>query len=124
MKALSIQQPWSWLIVNGYKDIENRDWYTKGRGKVLIHAGKKIDKDAIWWIKQEFPHIPLPETFETGGIVGIAKITNCVTESESPWFFGKYGFVISEASPLPFQPCKGKLGFFEPELQNQTGEIT
>lgn len=25
MKCLSIQQPWAWLIVNGFKDIENRD---------------------------------------------------------------------------------------------------
>ena len=26
MKALSIRQPWAWLIVNGYKDVENRTW--------------------------------------------------------------------------------------------------
>ncbi|WP_245839042.1 ASCH domain-containing protein [Yersinia kristensenii] len=38
MKALSIRQPWAWLIVNGYKDIENRTWNTKCRGPVLIHA--------------------------------------------------------------------------------------
>jgi hypothetical protein len=25
-KAISICQPWAWLIVNGYKDIENRIW--------------------------------------------------------------------------------------------------
>jgi hypothetical protein len=40
MKALSIRQPWAWLIVNGYKDIENRSWATKFRGPVLIHAAK------------------------------------------------------------------------------------
>lgn len=112
MKALSIQQPWAWLIVNGYKDIENRDWETRGRGRVYIHAGKKIDKDAIWWIKQEFPHIPLPETFDAGGIVGEARIVDCVTKSDSPWFFGKFGFVIKDAIPVPFRPYKGQLGFF------------
>lgn len=26
MKALSIKQPWAWLICAGYKDIENRNW--------------------------------------------------------------------------------------------------
>ena len=31
--ALSIRQPWAWLIVNGYKDIENRDWKTHYRGR-------------------------------------------------------------------------------------------
>ncbi|WP_229215634.1 ASCH domain-containing protein [Duganella sp. CY15W] len=40
MKALSIRQPWAWLIVNGYKDIENRSWSTNVRGKVLVHASK------------------------------------------------------------------------------------
>ena len=24
LKAISIRQPWAWLIVNGYKDVENR----------------------------------------------------------------------------------------------------
>ena len=113
MKALSIQQPWAWLIVNGYKDIENRDWPTKGRGRVYIHAGKKIDKDAISWIKQEFPDIPLPESFDAGGIVGQARIVDCVTASDSRWFFGRFGFVIRDAQPLPFRPYKGQLGFFE-----------
>ena len=26
MKALSIRQPWAWLILHAGKDIENRDW--------------------------------------------------------------------------------------------------
>jgi hypothetical protein len=38
--ALSIRQPWAWLIVNGFKDLENRSWSTAFRGPVWIHAGK------------------------------------------------------------------------------------
>ena len=40
--ALSIRQPWAWLIVNGYKDIENRDWPTKFRGRMLVHAPRRV----------------------------------------------------------------------------------
>lgn len=40
MKALSIRQPWAWLIVHGGKDIENRSWHTKFRGRFLVHAAK------------------------------------------------------------------------------------
>lgn len=40
MLALSIRQPWAWLIINGGKDIENRDWPTKFRSRILVHAGK------------------------------------------------------------------------------------
>ena len=39
MKVLSVRQPWAWLIVNGHKDIENREWETNLRGRVWIHTG-------------------------------------------------------------------------------------
>lgn len=115
LPVLSIRQPWAWLIANGHKDIENRSWPTKFRGKFLIHAGKKFDEDfepADERVLGEEMGIILPNKFDFGGIVGMAEITDCVKESNSPWFFGEYGFVIKNAEPLPFYPCKGQLGFF------------
>jgi hypothetical protein len=47
MKALSIKQPWAWLIVSGHKDIENRNCPTRFRGRLLVHAGKKVDRGAL-----------------------------------------------------------------------------
>lgn len=41
--ALTVQQPWAWLIVKGYKPIENRTWRTDFRGRLVIHAGKTFD---------------------------------------------------------------------------------
>src|SRR5438105_11911405 len=38
--AVSIRQPWAWLVVMGYKDVENRSWRTNHRGALLIHASK------------------------------------------------------------------------------------
>lgn len=32
---------------------------------------------------------------------------------------GPWGFVLDEVKPLPFQPCKGALGFFTPQLGGQ-----
>lgn len=60
--------------------------------------------------------IDLPgfKELERGGIVGQALLVDCVTEDLSPWFFGEYGFVITDARPLPFQPCNGRLNFFTP----------
>lgn len=51
-----------------------------------------------------------------GGIVGECEIADCVTTSESPWFVGKYGFLLRDAKPIEFRPCKGALGFFKPEI--------
>lgn len=117
MRALSIQQPWAWLIVHGYKAVENRDWPTNVRGKILIHAGKKFDGDGHAWVSKMFPEIPMPadDEFECGGIVGECVVSGCVTESDSEWFFGAYGFTLADARPLPFTPMRGQLGFFAVE---------
>lgn len=40
-KALSVKQPWASLIAHGIKDIENRTWSTKFRGRIYIHASGK-----------------------------------------------------------------------------------
>lgn len=122
IRALSIQQPWAWLIVNGHKDIENRTWRTDRRGRVLIHAGKSFDKDFDWhWARELLARqapatqMPPPEQYELGGIVGQAEIVGCVAAHDSPWFFGPWGFVLAKAQPLPFRPVKGALGFFDPQ---------
>lgn len=125
MKAISIRQPWAWLIVNGYKDIENRSWRTKYRGPVLIHASQGVKSieyvRACNLIHQKLREhgIPLPpiDQLQTGGIVGIATITDCVEESDSPWFFGEKGFVLADAKTLPFIPMKGKLSFFDTGIE-------
>lgn len=117
MYALSIMQPWAWLIVNGFKDIENRSWWTFYRGPVLIHASKRHDGPKGDW---PWANIPGPDRFDYGGIVGQAEIVDCVTKSRSEWFCGPYGFVIQGARPLPFRPCRGQLGFFLPDTDRTT----
>jgi hypothetical protein len=116
--ALSVQQPWPWLIVDGFKPVENRDWPTRVRRVIGIHAGKKFDVAGYEWIRSEFPRItmPTPHMFDLGGIVGRARIVDCDEEHASPWFVGRYGFVLSDPEPLPFRACRGELGFFRPAL--------
>lgn len=121
MKAISIRQPWAWLIVNGYKDIENRSWDTKYRGMVLIHASKGMTRKeyaAAQAVCESFPplqRVTLPpfDKLERGGIVGYAYIESTTRESSSPWFFGPVGFQLLFANPLTFLPMKGRLSFFE-----------
>lgn len=50
---------------------------------------------------------------QRGGIVGVADVVDCVAASNSPWFVGRYGFVLANQRPLPFIPVKGALGFFD-----------
>jgi len=114
MKALSIRQPWAWLIVHGGKDIENRTWKTSFRGEFFVHAAKKFDKTAYEILTTSGVDLPAPHEFDFGGIIGKAEITNCVSKSDSPWFLGPNGFKIFNPVPLPFKPCVGRLSFFTP----------
>jgi hypothetical protein len=127
MTALSIRQPWAWLIVNGYKDVENRDWPTSFRGTVLIHAGKGMTRaeyaDCRDFALDINPVIPFPDfdALQRGGIVGEATITECSAALESPWFVGVFGFVLSNAKPLRFAPVRGQLGFFNVKKEELNG---
>lgn len=125
--AISIRQPWAWLILHAGKDIENRIWPTKVRGRVFIHASKEMTKDeyrvAAAFLASGDPPLraaldQLPafdaDALQRGGIVGEVEIVDCVNTSASPWFVGGWGFVLRHAKPLPFRACPGRLGFFQP----------
>lgn len=134
MKALSINQPWAWAIVNNWKPVENRSWNTQYRGEFLIHAGKSFNHVGYNFIKQNLPEFAIPtiEEFQQmmGGIVGKANLINVVhekdshllTEMDKPWFFGEYGFILDGAEPCDLIPCKGALGFFTPDYNSRYKE--
>ena len=123
--ALSIRQPWAWAILHAGKDIENRDWSTRLRGPVCIHAAKGMTAGEFDGFMRTIHHVslscpfpsgstvPHPAALEKGGIVGVAEIVDCIERSESPWFFGRYGFVLRNARPVDFIPVRGALGFFD-----------
>lgn len=125
--ALSIRQPWAWLILNAGKDIENRDWKTTFRGNCLIHASKSgtrrdydeaIDFLVDRGLDRLQSDLPALDQLEKGGIVGAVEIIGCTDNSESPWFIGEHGFILRNPKPLPFIAYKGRLGFFNvPEVQ-------
>ena len=136
MKALSIRQPWAWLIVQGYKPVENRTWRTSYRGPLLIHAGKGFDKEGFLWVIANTDVGPdMPSIWEftkepgyLGGIIGQAELYDCTDHAEIPlpgwdgrrgvlsdprrWFFGPHGLWMRDPIALPFRPLRGQLGLF------------
>lgn len=129
-KALSVRAPWWWFILHGGKDIENRNRPTKYRGPIYIHASKWWSKPGViddaetaleCYYKAKFhssAEMKWAEMKSLGGhIVGKVDIVDCVTSSASPWFFGKYGYVL--ANPVALErpiACVGMLGLFNVEL--------
>lgn len=117
MKVIVVRQPWAWLIVNGFKDIENRSWMTRYRGTLLIQASANLPPK--WALEESclFARrrgVKLPDEFEKGGIVGMVELEDCVTRSRSKWFEGPVGWVLSKPTKIPLIPLKGQLGLFDP----------
>ena len=112
MKALSVRQPYSWAIIHGGKDVENRTWHSDFRGPVLIHAGlhwHEVGPEAL----ARKMRMAVPCDMPLGGIVGMVEIVDCVTRHPSRWFEGPYGFVLRKPRALTFTPCPGHLGFYD-----------
>lgn len=129
MKALTVKQPWASLIVDGIKDIENRTWPTKFRGRILIHAGAKPDKEPYMLFNDEQLEeiddcvMDVIESYEnTGAIIGSVEIVDCVQNHISIWAEkGVYNWVL--ANPIKFTqpiPAKGKLSLWECKLEDET----
>jgi len=114
------------------KDIENRNWavpqWLKLPQRIQIHVGKREDNiEAVMDLtvgKLGLPAFSIMMSYSKrlprGAIIGEVDLVDCVTESKSPWFIGKYGFVLRNpvAYSKPIQ-CRGKLGFFEPLIEEK-----
>jgi hypothetical protein len=125
MKAITVRQPWAYAIMSLGKDIENRDWYTRFRGRVAIHAAKGVTRyeyeDACAFIgniihgaQNRVVEIPQYEELTRGAIIGTIEIVDCVKDADSLWFQGDYGFVLKNRKHIfPPIPCQGALGFWD-----------
>lgn len=72
MKVITIKQPYASLIAAGLKEYEFRTWKTKYRGKILIHAGKGVDKKAM----KQFEEYGLE--YPSGCIIARVNFTDCI----------------------------------------------
>ncbi len=125
MKAITVKQPWASLIAHGIKDIENRSWSTKFRGRVLIHAAAKGEKRS-WGSLSDIQSSKLLQSgsslnktsfsnLPTGSIIGSIEIVDCVMNHPSVWAEkGVYNWVLANPKLFPEPiPAKGKLSFWE-----------
>lgn len=109
MKAITIKQPWVDLILREGKDIENRTWYTKYRGPILIHSSKKgfrmSNPNSVLTLDQynsvrDIPNLICNPGAE-GSICGMATIVDCIKDSKSVWAeSGCYHWVLENPVEL------------------------
>jgi hypothetical protein len=117
MKALTIKQPWAWAIMAGLKTAENRSWFTPHRGRLLIHAGARIDARSVVGDVFAAAGAVLPTELATGVILGTVDLVSICSPRElagDPWAFGPWCWRLE--NPQPFAepiPWRGQLGLFD-----------
>ena len=135
MKAISIQQPWAWLIIEApplwRKPVENRTWKTDYRGWIQIHAAKECTQDeydaAVKFVRTFNANlaamIPPLKELDRGGIIGSVFLSDCVRHHPSRFFTGPFGFVLEKPLPCKFLPMRGMLGIFNVKDDGEPEEI-
>ena len=92
------------------------------RGRICIHASKGITRkeydDASEFMESIGISCPPAVSLMRGGIIGTVTVNDVVKDSDSPWFFGPRGLVLSDPEPCNFIPATGKLGYFKWRLDN------
>ena len=112
------------------KDIENRGWALppgfKLPQRIQIHISKTFDpiEEVMDFCigKLGLPWFSIISSFSNnlprGAVIGEVDIVDCVRDSKSPWAVpGQHHFLL--ANPKAYKtpiPCRGKLGFFEPDI--------
>ena len=149
MKAISIKQPWASLIAHGIKDIENRTWATKYRGKVLIHASgtwfKYPNSDStLGDLFTDFQWEKIRENYDknlysilepkaiidrlpTSAIIGEVEIIDCVINHESIWAEKNIIFQEEEKNDEKYQIFNWVLAnpiFYEKPILNVKGKLS
>jgi hypothetical protein len=115
MKALSIYQPWAYLIAIGEKRIENRAWKTAHRGPFLIHAG--ANRKLLETRPDLMARVTDPTALAFGAIVAVVDLVDCVPLDEvasEPYAVGPWCWLLADPEPItPPVPARGMQRLFD-----------
>jgi hypothetical protein len=143
VKALSGYPQWFWLLAKGWKDVENRSWplpkWMRDEGlpvRIYLHGSQHLErKESLALARQlltvgqyaEFCAVNWKQYQGTiFAQIDIIKYSFRHADTNanlfSPWHIpGQYGFYTSNPKfldkPIPY---KGRLGFFEVEVANES----
>ena len=132
MKAISVRQPWAYCLFHG-KPVENRDyaspWSRAVGTRIWVHASAGCTKveyeDAIDWIRHVIGAdfiVPALADLPRGAIIGSAFLEDITTKSDSPWFCGPWGLILTKHTECVPVPAKGMLGLWE-YVEGRSGRV-
>lgn len=109
MKCITLHAEWAEAIFELGKDVENRSWPTKFRGRILIHAGKSYSAQNLEMLGLS------ADDLHCGQIIGSVEIVDCVRDSRSSWASSdSWHWILRNPTRLA-RPiwAKGRLSIYE-----------
>lgn len=111
MYAISIKQPWAWMIASGEKTIETRTWTTPHRGDLLIVSSKQPADQG-----------------PAGVALCVVRLVECramrATDEEAACceiYDGACAWVLEDIRRLVPFPVRGQQGLYRVELPARGG---
>ncbi|MFD3920205.1 hypothetical protein [Streptomyces sp. NPDC058595] len=126
IRGITIKQPFTAAILTGSKTIENRRKPWSWRGWLLLHAGRKVDQQALR--EPLIARTVRGRELVTGAVLGVARLADChqSTAGGPPctWWAepGRWHLVLTDVQELARPiPAQGQLGPWKPteELVDQ-----
>lgn len=128
--AISLHQPWAFLIAMGFKHYETRSWSTNYRGKLVICSAKKNSREQKSIFKYLSSMIDLEaytwDDLPLGSAVTLCTLTDCIKMTDDfieeqseieqlcgDWTPGRYAWKLEDIKPLSKPvPVKGHQGLW------------
>lgn len=127
IRVITLKQPWASLVANGLKIYEFRNMNYSYRGKILIHAGKGFDKDAMERVKDYNLDYPTAKILAEVEIVDCIKIDNnfyeMINKLNSPVYGNKkrtgYAWKLENINKINIdKTINGKKGIWYIDLEH------
>lgn len=127
IRVITLKQPWASLVANGLKIYEFRNMNYSYRGKILIHAGKDFDKDAMERVKDYNLDYPKAKILAEVEIVDCIKIDNnfnkMINKLNSPVYGNKkrtgYAWKLENINKINIdKTINGKQGIWYIDLEH------
>ncbi len=124
IRALSLPQPWAWLLARGLVTHLPKPFSCRHRGPFLLHASRNQAADREHLLGLLLAQgIDPGDAQPTGALVGIARLVEClpvelarpmpIWEATLPgWEAGGCVWRLEEPSVIPSRPWRGQRGFF------------
>lgn len=114
MLALSVPQPWAYLMTHHGRAIENMPIPSPSdalgaRITLRATAGRDVRDASIYVLERHGIALPHPASLPSSAIVATGRLVAVLRESDDRWFRGPFGWYFSDVVLLPRPiPCSGR----------------